>query len=159
IPEALLESELFGHERGAFTGAHHRRVGKFEQANHGTIFLDEIGDMTSATQAKVLRLLQEQRFERLGGNDTIQTDVRVLAATNQTLPELVGAGRFRVDLYYRLSGFAMELPPLRERWEDLPLLVEHFLGRFGGTLGKRVRVVSPEAMRLLERHPWPGNVR
>jgi two-component system nitrogen regulation response regulator GlnG len=159
IPEALLESELFGHERGAFTGAERRRIGKFEQAHQGTIFLDEIGDMTGATQAKVLRLLQEQRFERLGGNETIQTAVRVLAATNQNLEELVAAGRFRQDLFYRLNVFTIRLPPLRERRDDLPILVAHFLQLFNRELGKNVRSLAPEALRLLEAHDWPGNVR
>jgi two-component system nitrogen regulation response regulator GlnG len=159
LHENLLESELFGHERGAFTGADRLRIGKFEQANHGTIFLDEIGDMTTATQAKVLRLLQEQQFERLGGNETIQTQVRVIAATNQNLEELVAAGRFRQDLYYRLKVFTIQLPPLRERLDDLPLLVEHFIQLFNHSLGKQVRSVAPEAMQLLRKHAWPGNVR
>jgi two-component system nitrogen regulation response regulator GlnG len=159
IPESLLESELFGHERGAFTGADRQRIGKFEQANRGTIFLDEIGDMTTATQAKVLRLVQEQCFERVGGNETIRTDVRVIAATNQDLEQLVAAGHFRQDLFYRLNVFTIRLPPLRERPEDLPLLVEHFLKRFNPGLGKHVMSVAPEAMDLLAKHPWPGNVR
>src|SRR6266852_4343483 len=152
IPEALLESELFGHERGAFTGADQRRIGKFEQANHGTIFLDEIGDMSSTTQPKVLRLLQEQRFERLGGNETIQTDVRVIAASNQNLEELVAAGRLRQDLYYRLKVFTIQLPPLRERMDDLPLLVEHFIKLLNRDLGKQVRSASADTMSLLARH-------
>jgi two-component system nitrogen regulation response regulator GlnG len=155
----LLESELFGHERGAFTGADHRRIGKFEQVSGGTIFLDEIADMSAATQAKVLRLLQEQRFERVGANETIQTDVRVIAATNQNLSELGEEGTFRQDLYYRLNGFTIQLPPLRERRDDLPLLTDHFLRQFNGELGKNVRAVTPEARRLLEAHHWPGNVR
>jgi two-component system nitrogen regulation response regulator GlnG len=159
IPEALLESELFGHERGAFTGADRRRIGKFEQANDGTLFLDEIGDMTAGTQPKVLRVLQEQRFERLGGSETIQTDVRLIAATNKDLPGLVDAGRFRQDLFYRLQVFTISLPPLRERPGDLPLLVEHFLKVLNRTLGKQIRSVAPETLRLLERHDWPGNVR
>ena len=159
IPEALLESELFGHERGAFTGADQRRIGKFEQVSGGTIFLDEIGDMSSATQAKVLRLLQEQRFERVGANDTIQTDVRVIAATNKNLSALVEEGKFRQDLFYRLNGFTIQLPPLRERREDLPLLTEHFLRIYNRELGKNVRSVTPETKRLLESHNWPGNVR
>jgi two-component system nitrogen regulation response regulator GlnG len=159
IPEALLESELFGHERGAFTGADRRRIGKFEQANGGTIFLDEIGDMTGATQAKVLRLLQEQCFERLGGNETIQTAIRVIAATNQNLEELVAAGKFRQDLFYRLNGFTIQLPPLRKRMEDLPALVDYFLKRFNRELDKQVQAVAPESMRLLNAHSWPGNVR
>jgi two-component system nitrogen regulation response regulator GlnG len=129
IPETLLESELFGYERGAFTGADRRRIGKFEQADGGTIFLDEIGDMTSATQPRVLRLLQEQQFERLGGNDTIQTDVRIIAATNQDLDAMVATGRFRRDLYYRLKVITIALPPLRDRRQDIPILTEHFLKR------------------------------
>ncbi len=159
IPESLLESELFGHERGAFTGADRRRIGKFEQAHQGTIFLDEIGDMALSTQAKMLRLLQEQRFERLGGNETIQTDVRVIAATNHDLEAAVSAGRFRQDLLYRLNGFTIHLPPLRERIDDLPLLVDHFVKIFNRDLNRQVRSVAPEAMRLLEAYPWPGNVR
>jgi two-component system nitrogen regulation response regulator GlnG len=159
IPETLLEGELFGHERGAYTGADRRRIGKFEQANHGTIFLDEIGDMTPATQAKVLRVLQDQKFERLGGEETIETDVRIIAATNQNLEELVAAGRFRQDLFYRLRVFAIELPPLRERCADLALLVEHFIRVFGRELGKSVRSASPDTLQLLSSHGWPGNVR
>ncbi len=159
IPEALLESELFGHERGAFTGADRRRVGKFEQADGGTIFLDEIGDMSPAIQAKVLRLLQEQEFERLGGNDTIRTDVRVIAATNQNLDELVREGSFRSDLFYRLNVFTIQVPPLRARLGDLESLVEYFIRRLGRDLGKSVRTILPDAMELLERHSWPGNVR
>jgi len=159
IPEALLESELFGHERGAFTGADRKRIGKFEQAHKGTLFLDEIGDMSSATQAKVLRLLQEQRFERLGGNETIQANVRVIAATNQNLDEAVVGGRFRQDLLYRLNGFTIKLPPLRERMEDLPLLVEYLIKQLNPALGKRVHAVAPEALCLLGDHSWPGNVR
>jgi two-component system nitrogen regulation response regulator GlnG len=159
IPEQLLESELFGHEKGAFTGADRQRIGKFEQVSGGTIFLDEVGDMAPLTQSKVLRLLQEQQFERLGGNETVRTDVRVLAATNQDLEALVARGRFRQDLYYRLSVFAIHLPPLRERGEDLPLLVQHYLRRFGRELGKDVQRADPEALALLQRYPWPGNVR
>ena len=159
IPETLLESELFGHERGAFTGAERRRIGKFEQAHQGTLFLDEIGDMSSATQAKVLRVLQEQRFERLGGNETIATDVRVLAATNKNLEDEVNAGRFRRDLLYRLNGFTIHLPPLRERRDDLPLLIEHFIRLFSRSLHRGIRSVTPEAQRCLEEYDWPGNVR
>lgn len=159
IPEALLESELFGHERGAFTGADRRRIGKFEQADGGTIFLDEIGDMRPATQAKVLRLIQEQRFERLGGSETIQTNVRVIAATNQSLEELVAAGSFRGDLYYRLNVYSIHLPPLRERMDDLPLLVEHFLRHGSRYLGRRVQRIAEPTWKLLRNHPWPGNVR
>ncbi len=159
IPETLLESELFGHEKGAFTGAERRRIGKFEQCNGGTLFLDEIGDISPLTQAKLLRVLQEQRFERVGGNETIQTDLRVIAATNRDLEVLVGSGQFRGDLYYRLSIFTIELPPLRERGPDLPLLVEHFVRRFNRDLGKDVHRVALEAMEVLRRHPWPGNLR
>jgi nitrogen regulation protein NR(I) len=159
LPENLLESELFGHERGAFTGAERRRIGKFEQANGGTLFLDEIGDMSPATQAKVLRVLQDQRFERLGGNETIQADVRLIAATNKNLDEEVAAGRFRRDLLYRLNVFTIRLPALRERKEDLPLLIEHFLPRFSRSLGRDIRSVAPEAERCLLGYDWPGNIR
>jgi two-component system nitrogen regulation response regulator GlnG len=159
IPETLLESELFGHEKGAFTGADRRRIGKFEQAHGGTLFLDEVGDMSAATQAKLLRLLQEQRFERLGGNETIQTDVRLLAATNKDLGQEVAEGRFRGDLLYRLNVITIQLPPLRERREDVPLLVEYFLRRLGRGLGLTVHSVTPEARQCLEAYDWPGNVR
>jgi two-component system nitrogen regulation response regulator GlnG len=159
IPEALLESELFGHERGAFTGADRKRIGKFEQAHQGTLFLDEIGDMSSAIQAKVLRLLQEQRFERLGGNETIQANVRVIAATNQNLETAVAAGRFRQDLLYRLNGFTIKLPPLRERMDDLALLAGYLVKQLSPGLGKNVTSVAPETLRLLKAHTWPGNVR
>jgi two-component system nitrogen regulation response regulator GlnG len=159
IPEQLLESELFGHEKGAFTGAVRQRIGKFEQCSGGTLFLDEVGDMSPTTQSKMLRLLQEQKFERLGGNETIQTDVRLLAATNQNLEALIAQGRFRSDLYYRLSVFAIRLPPLRERGDDLPLLVQHYLRRYDRELNKQVQHVDPAAMLVLQRYPWPGNVR
>ena len=159
LPESLLESELFGHERGAFTGADQRRIGKFEQVNGGTIFLDEIGDMSQATQAKALRLLQEQQFERVGGSTTVQTDVRIIAATNRDLNQLVAEGRFRQDLFYRLNGFTIQLPPLRERRDDLPILTEHFLAVFNRELSKNVIGVSAEVMQILQSHNWPGNVR
>ncbi|MBX3415794.1 MAG: sigma-54-dependent Fis family transcriptional regulator [Pirellulales bacterium] len=159
IPETLLESELFGHERGAFTGAERRRIGKFEQCKGGTLFLDEIGDMTPLTQAKILRVLQDQRFERVGGNETIETDVRVIAATNQPLERLIQQDRFRSDLYYRLSVFTIRLPPLREREGDIELLVPYFLQRFGPELGKEVQSVSPETYAELRQYHWPGNVR
>jgi nitrogen regulation protein NR(I) len=159
IPESLLESELFGHEKGAFTGADRRRIGKFEQCHGGTIFLDEIGDMPLATQGKILRLLQDQKFERVGGNETIQTDVRVIAATNRDLKALSEQGRFRPDLYYRLSVFTIRLPPLRERGDDLPMLVRYYLRRFSRDLDRDVREVSAEAMERLGHYPWPGNVR
>jgi two-component system nitrogen regulation response regulator GlnG len=159
IPEALLESELFGHEQGAFTGADRRRAGKFEQAHGGTVFLDEIGDMTAATQAKVLRLLQQQQFERLGGNETVRADVRVIAATNQDLEAAVATGRFRSDLLFRLNGFTIRLPPLRQRREDLPLLVEYFIRTCSRALGRQVHSASPEALEALQAYDWPGNVR
>jgi two-component system nitrogen regulation response regulator GlnG len=159
IPENLLETELFGHEKGAFTGAERRRIGKFEQWSGGTIFLDEIGDMPLATQAKILRLLQDQTFERVGGNETVRTDVRLIAATHRDLKAWSAEGKFRQDLYYRLSVFTVHLPALRERGDDLPMLVEHYLRRFSRELGKEVREITPEALELLCRHPWPGNVR
>ena len=146
IPENLLESELFGHEKGAFTGADRRRIGKFEQCHGGTLFLDEIGDMPLSLQAKILRLLQEQAFERVGGNETIRTDVRLIAATHRDLKAWSAEGRFRADLYYRLGVFTIHLPPLRERGDDLPLLVQHYLRRFSRELGREVREVAPEAL-------------
>ena len=159
LPESLLESELFGHERGAFTGADQRRIGKFEQVNGGTIFLDEIGDMSPATQAKALRLLQEQQFERIGGSTTVQTDVRIIAATNRDLNQLVAEGRFRQDLLYRLNGFTIPLPPLHERVDDIPILSAHFIKVFNSELGKSIVGTSPETMSILCAHNWPGNVR
>jgi two-component system nitrogen regulation response regulator GlnG len=159
IPETLLESELFGHERGAFTGAERKRIGKFEQCSGGTLFLDEIGDMTPLTQAKILRVLQAQQFERVGGNETIRTDVRIIAATNRDLEHLITTGQFRSDLYYRLSVFPIVLPPLRERGDDLLLLVNHFLKQLGPELGKAVQEVAPETLDLLRQYAWPGNVR
>ena len=159
IPENLLESELFGHEKGAFTGADRRRIGKFEQCNGGTLFLDEIGDMPLALQAKILRLLQEQTFERVGGNETIRTDVRLIAATHRDLKAWSAEGKFRPDLYYRLGVFTIHLPPLRERGDDLPLLVQHYLRRFSRELGREVREVAPEALERLRSYSWPGNIR
>ncbi len=159
LPETLMESELFGHERGAFTGADRRRIGKFEQVHGGTLFLDEIGDMPLSVQAKVLRLIQEQRFERLGANETIQTDVRIIAATNQNLADQVAAGQFRQDLFYRLNVITILLPPLRHRREDIPLLANHFRERFATELQKDVRSMTPECLDLLQNHDWPGNVR
>jgi two-component system nitrogen regulation response regulator GlnG len=159
IPENLLESELFGHEKGSFTGADRRRIGKFEQCSGGTLFLDEIGDMSPMTQAKVLRVLQDQQFERVGGNELVKTDVRVLAATNTNLEQKMAEGRFRGDLYYRLNVCTIHLPPLRERMADIPLLAEHFVRRFSREMGKPVRSLTPEALELLGRCPWPGNVR
>jgi len=159
IPETLLESELFGHEKGAFTSAERRRIGKFEQCSGGTLFLDEIGDMTPLTQSKILRVMQEQRFERVGGNETLQTDVRLLAATNRDLEQMTAAGQFRTDLYYRLNVFTIHLPSLRDRGDDIPLLLDHFLKRFNRELGKEVQLVAPAALDMLRRHTWPGNVR
>jgi len=159
IPENLLESELFGHEKGAFTGADRRRVGKFEQCNGGTLFLDEVGDMTPLTQTKVLRVLQERAFERVGGTETVQADVRVIAATHRDLEGMCATGRFRQDLYYRLNVYTINLPPLRDRGDDLTLLVEHFVRRFGRELRKDVRSVAEETLAILRRYQWPGNVR
>lgn len=157
LPETLLESELFGHERGAFTGADRRRIGKFEQAHGGTLFLDELGDMSAATQAKVLRILQDGRFERVGGNETIHTDVRVIAATNQDLEERIARGEFRQDLLYRLNGFTIRLPALRDRIEDLPLLIQHFLTQQQDD--RPARQLADETLSLLKNYNWPGNVR
>jgi two-component system nitrogen regulation response regulator GlnG len=159
IPESLLESELFGHEKGAFTGADRQRIGKFEQANGGTVFLDEIGDMAQAAQAKLLRVLQEQKFDRVGGNEPVATDVRVIAASNQNLESLVASGKFRQDLLYRLNGFIIRLPSLRERKEDIPLLAEYFVSIANRRLEKNVRAIDPAASAALQAYPWPGNVR
>ncbi|HZZ28808.1 MAG TPA: sigma-54 dependent transcriptional regulator [Pirellulales bacterium] len=159
IPESLLESELFGHEKGAFTGAHQRRVGKFEQCSGGTIFLDEVGDMSPLVQSKVLRVLQEQQFERVGGSETIQANVRVIAATNRDLPQLVIQKQFREDLYYRLNGFLIRIPPLRDRNGDLAILLQYFLRRLNQELEKNVREFSPDVLTVLMHYPWPGNVR
>jgi len=159
IPESLLESELFGHEKGAFTGADRKRIGKFEQCHGGTIFLDEIGDMTALTQAKVLRLIQEQRFERLGGGETVQTDVRLVAATNADLEKLAELGRFRKDLYFRLNVFTIRLPPLRDRPGDLAILTDFYVQRFSREFGKPVAEVTADAAAALLAYPWPGNVR
>src|SRR5437660_1667164 len=156
IPEQLLESELFGHEKGAFTGADRRRIGKFEQCHGGTLFLDEIGDMPMALQAKILRLIQEQSFERVGGNETIRTDVRLIAATHRDLRASSAEGQFRPDLYYRLGVFTIHLPPLRERGDDLPILVKHYLRRISRELGREIREISPEALERLQNHLWPG---
>jgi two-component system nitrogen regulation response regulator GlnG len=159
IPETLLESELFGHEQGAFTGATRRRIGKFEQCDGGTLFLDEIGDITPALQAKMLRVLQEQSFDRLCSNETLKTRVRVLAATNRPLEKLVQEGRFRHDLYYRLRVVTIQVPPLRDRPDDVAELAHYFLFRFDRELGLDLRGFSPEALELLQQHGWPGNVR
>jgi DNA-binding NtrC family response regulator len=159
IPETLLESEIFGHEKGAFTGAHDRRTGVFELAHRGTLFLDEIAEMVPGTQVKLLRVLQEQKFRRLGGRQEQTVDVRVIAATNRDPLEAVRDGRLREDLYYRLNVFTIELPPLRDRRADIPLLVQTFLNEFNTRNNKAVRAVDQEAMYLLERYPWPGNIR
>ncbi|MDY6970706.1 MAG: sigma-54 dependent transcriptional regulator [Thermodesulfobacteriota bacterium] len=159
IPENLLESELFGYEKGAFTGASHRRVGKVEQAHNGTIFLDEIGDMPPSIQAKILRLLQERSIERLGGQKTIQVDVRIIAATNRNLEKALSEGRFREDLYYRLKVVTVWLPPLRERQGDVPLLTEYFLSKYAAQMDIDVPGIGRESIKVLEDYPWPGNVR
>jgi two-component system nitrogen regulation response regulator GlnG len=159
IPETLLESELFGHEKGSFTGADRRRIGKFEQCNGGTLFLDEIGDMSPMTQTKILRVLQGQEFERVGGNELIRSDVRVIAATNRDLEKMVAEGTFRGDLYYRLNVFTITLPPLRERGDDIPLLADHFVQRFARELSKDVRTIDERTLELLRQYAWPGNVR
>jgi two-component system nitrogen regulation response regulator GlnG len=159
IPEALLESELFGHEKGAFTGANGKRIGKFEQCHGGTLFLDEIGDMPLGSQAKILRVLQEQAFEPVGSNETIRTDVRLLAATHRDLTAWSAQGKFRPDLYYRLGVFLIHLPPLRERREDLPALVHHYLRRYSRELGREVQAIAPEALEPLRSYSWPGNIR
>ncbi|RLA87514.1 MAG: sigma-54-dependent Fis family transcriptional regulator [Deltaproteobacteria bacterium] len=159
LPEELLESELFGHVRGAFTGAVRDRKGRFELADRGTIFLDEVSEMSSALQVKLLRVLQEREFERVGDTRTVRVDIRVIAATNQDLEELVKQGRFREDLYYRLNVIPIHIPPLRERKSDIPLLLLHFLKAFNALRGGRVEGFSPEAMNLLMEYDWPGNVR
>ncbi|MBN71778.1 sigma-54-dependent transcriptional regulator [Gimesia chilikensis] len=160
LTETLLESELFGYEKGAFTGADRQRIGKFEQCNGGTIFLDEVGDMSQLTQGKVLRLLQEQKFERVGGNKTIETDVRIIAATNRNLEQMVKDGTFREDLFYRLNGMTISLPPLRKRGNDIALLVEHYLNEACYEMGRtEVEGISSEALDQLLQYRWPGNVR
>ncbi len=159
LPETLLESELFGHEKGSFTSAYTQRKGRFELAHKGTIFLDEIGEMTLGTQKKLLRVLQEKEFERVGGTTPIKVDTRVVAATNKNLAEEVAAGTFRDDLYYRLNVISLHMPPLRERKEDIPLLVEHFLNKHRFSPGCAPAKISEEAMAGLQRHDWPGNVR
>jgi DNA-binding NtrC family response regulator len=159
LPENLLESELFGHEKGAFTGAHRQRVGRFEQADTGTIFLDEIGDMGASTQAKILRVLQEHTFERVGGTQTISVDVRVIAATNKDLSQLMSEGKFREDLFYRLNVVTIELAPLRERLDDVEPLVNFFLKKYAGQINNQVHGMSPAAMKTLKEYHWPGNIR
>jgi two-component system response regulator PilR (NtrC family) len=159
VPETLLESELFGHMRGAFTGAQANKKGLVEAAEGGTIFLDEIGEMSASMQVKLLRVLQDRRYRRLGGTEEVRADIRVIAATNQDLPKMVAEGRFREDLFYRLNVLTIQLPALRDRFEDIPLLAEHFLHEFASQMRKPVRSISAEAMQLLQEHTWPGNVR
>ncbi len=159
IPEDLLESEIFGHEKGAFTGAHKSRVGRFEMASGGTIFLDEIGEMSPSLQVKLLRVLQEQKFERVGGTKTIHVDVRIIAATNKNLASAINKGTFREDLYYRLNVIPIKVPPLKQRKEDIPLLVEHFRKKFQKGHRQTIEGIAPEAMDALMRYDWPGNVR
>src|ERR1700761_8541249 len=159
IPSALLESELFGHERGAFTGAVTQTTGRFQAADRGTLFLDEIGDLPLELQPKLLRVLQEQQIERLGGGRTLQVDVRVVAATHQELSRMVEDRKFRADLYYRLNVFPIMLPPLRERREDIPSLAEHFVRKFAARHGKSIHHISDELLNVLKRHEWPGNIR
>ena len=159
IPAALLESELFGHERGAFTGAVAQQLGRFQLADRGTLFLDEIGELPLELQPKLLRVLQEQEFERLGSTRTIRINVRVLAATNQNLLQMVEERRFRADLYYRLNVFPIEVPPLRARPEDIPALIEHFVAKFSCEMNKRIESIPAEVMEVLKLHDWPGNIR
>jgi DNA-binding NtrC family response regulator len=159
IPESLLESELFGHERGAFTGAVRTRMGRFELAHGGTIFLDEVGDMSPALQVKLLRVLQEQVFERVGGTKSVRVDVRILAATNRDLEEAIAKSEFREDLYYRLSVIPLTLPPLRERQDDIPLLLQHFMDQFNRLRNRKLRGFAPPALHMLVNYHWPGNVR
>ncbi|MCZ6557695.1 MAG: sigma-54 dependent transcriptional regulator [SAR324 cluster bacterium] len=159
IPEELIESELFGHEKGSFTGATAKKIGKFDQANQGTLFLDEIGDMSLKTQAKILRVLQEQRFERVGGNKTIAVNVRVIAASNKMLDQEIAAGNFREDLFYRLNVLPLEVPPLRERKGDVSMLVPFFLDYFASIHGRKPKKIDPKALEILEQYEWPGNVR
>ena len=159
IPDTLVESELFGHEKGAFTNAHKRKLGKFEIANNGTIFLDEIGTITSGLQIKLLQVLQNGTFSRVGGEFSMKTDVRVIAATNSKLSEMVDTGKFREDLYYRINVFPIEIPPLRNRPEDIPLLVDTILNRLNQEFNKNISGVHAQVMKALKLYPWPGNIR
>jgi len=159
LPEELIESELFGHARGSFTGATESKVGKFRKADGGTLFLDEVGDMSLKTQAKVLRVLEEQRFEPVGSNEPLSVDVRVIAATNKRLEQEIARGVFREDLFYRLNVIPVSVPPLRERTEDIPILAAHFLADYGSAYGRRPKILTPAALAVLVRYPWPGNVR
>jgi formate hydrogenlyase transcriptional activator len=159
IPSSLIASELFGHEKGAFTGAVQRRQGRFEMAHSGTIFLDEVGELPAETQIALLRVLQERQFERVGGNRIISTDVRVIAATNRDLTAAIAAGTFRPDLFYRLNVFPIEVPPLRKRKEDIPMLVEYFAKRYAEKVGKHIRKIDMNTLELCQSYPWPGNIR
>jgi formate hydrogenlyase transcriptional activator len=159
LPTELVASELFGHEKGAFTGAMQQRIGRFEAANGGTIFLDEIAELSPEIQVALLRVLQEREFERVGGNRTIKTDVRVIAATNKDLQHEVSAGRFRMDLFYRLNVFPIRVPALRERLEDIPLLVDYFAGRLAGRMGKEITRIERRSLAAMQQYSWPGNVR
>jgi len=159
IPQSLIASELFGHEKGAFTGAVQRRLGRFEAADGGTLFLDEIGDLPMETQIALLRVLQEREFERVGSNHPVKVDVRLIAATNRDLPGAVAAGTFREDLFYRLNVFPIAVPPLRERAEDIALLVEYFVGRFAKSSGKNIRQIGRDTVEVLKAYRWPGNIR
>jgi len=159
LAESILESELFGHEKGAFTGAHFKRKGKFEMANGGTIFLDEIGTISPKMQVELLRVIESKQFSRVGGNEVIYSDFRVIAATNENLEEAVKQGRFREDLYYRLNVFTLFVPPLRDRLEDIPILANHFLAKFANSMNKKITAISDEALDFLIRYNWPGNVR
>jgi transcriptional regulator with GAF, ATPase, and Fis domain len=159
IPQDLIPSELFGHEKGAFTGATQRRLGRFEAADGGTIFLDEVGELPAETQVALLRVLQEREFQRVGGNESLRTNVRVVAATNRKLEAAIAEGRFREDLFYRLNVFPLFVPSLRERKEDIPLLVRYFVDRFGTKAGKRITGIHKKSMELLQSYTWPGNIR
>jgi transcriptional regulator with GAF, ATPase, and Fis domain len=159
IPSSLIASELFGHEKGAFTGAVQRRQGRFELAHSGTIFLDEVGDLPAEAQVTLLRVLQERQFERVGGNRILTTDVRIIAATNRDLTAAIAAGTFRSDLFYRLNVFPIEVPPLRQRKEDIPMLVQYFIDRYARKAGKNIRGVNKKTLDLLQSYPWPGNIR
>jgi transcriptional regulator with GAF, ATPase, and Fis domain len=159
IPRELIASELFGHEKGAFTGATQRRIGRFELAEGGTIFLDEVGELPAETQVALLRVLQEHEFERVGGTGSIRNDVRVIAATNRDFEAAIAGGTFRSDLFYRLNVFPIEMPPLRERREDIPMLVEYFIDRFARKAGKKFQAVDKKSLELLQSYPWPGNIR
>src|SRR5256885_1657034 len=159
VPSSLIMSELFGHEKGSFTGAVQRRLGRFEMAEGGTIFLDEVGELPMVTQIALLRVLQEHEFERVGGTRSIPTNVRVVAATNRNLQTAIAAGTFRSDLFYRLNVFPIELPPLRERRADIPVLVEYFIDRCARNVGKNIRGINKESLDLLQSYPWPGNIR